>query len=257
MADYAFPPQLMNEVVQARELFHSPWYLRHNARRLEHLASLRLPIDGTSVLEVGAGVGDHTTFYLDRGCTVTALEAREANCALLGLNMQAMQDYDEQLSRLTVVVGDAQFLAAAVDGTFDVVHCYGLLYHLQDPEPTLAVMASLCKGLLLLETCVSYGEVEALNPVNESANDPTQAFHGMGCRPTRPWVFSRLKRLFPHVYVPKTQPAHAQFPTDWTTPPPPSPTGRRPLHRAVFIGSRTKLESDMLTDELAMKQGRS
>lgn len=46
--------------------FHSYDYLRHNARRLEHLASLGLPITGRSVLEVGAGIGDHSHFYIDR-----------------------------------------------------------------------------------------------------------------------------------------------------------------------------------------------
>ena len=54
--------------------FHSTPYLSHNARRLEHLASLNLPIHGSSVLEVGAGIGDHTTFYTDRGCAVVATE---------------------------------------------------------------------------------------------------------------------------------------------------------------------------------------
>jgi len=40
--------------------FHSVGYLRHNARRLEHLNSLGLDISGRSVLELGAGIGDHT-----------------------------------------------------------------------------------------------------------------------------------------------------------------------------------------------------
>ena len=52
--------------------FHSWHYLRHNARRLEHLASLQIPIRGKSVLEIGAGIGDHSSYYLDRGCTVTS-----------------------------------------------------------------------------------------------------------------------------------------------------------------------------------------
>ena len=46
--------------------FHSHHYMRHNARRLEHLASLQIPVDGRTVLEVGAGIGDLSHFYLDR-----------------------------------------------------------------------------------------------------------------------------------------------------------------------------------------------
>ena len=56
--------------------FLSMHYLRHNARRLEHLAGLGLPLHGRSVVEFGAGVGDHTAFYLDRDCAVTATDAR-------------------------------------------------------------------------------------------------------------------------------------------------------------------------------------
>src|SRR5438045_3527021 len=56
--------------------FHSWHYLRHTSRRLEHLASLSIPIFNTSVLEAGAGVGDHSHYYLDRGCQITITEAR-------------------------------------------------------------------------------------------------------------------------------------------------------------------------------------
>src|SRR5262245_46388403 len=59
-----------------RHAFHSFHYLRHNARRLEHLASLGIPVAGSRVLEVGAGMGDHSHFFFDRGCAVTITEAR-------------------------------------------------------------------------------------------------------------------------------------------------------------------------------------
>ncbi len=38
-------------------------YRRHNSRRLEHLATLGLDLAGRKVLEVGAGIGDHTSFF--------------------------------------------------------------------------------------------------------------------------------------------------------------------------------------------------
>ena len=64
----------------------SGWqYIRHNARRLEHLASLGLPLHGKKVLEVGAGIGDHSSFYLDRGCEMLITEARPENLEILRL----------------------------------------------------------------------------------------------------------------------------------------------------------------------------
>src|ERR1700682_5619401 len=60
----------------AEQHFHSSSYLRHNASRQEHLATLGLDLNNKSVLEVGAGIGDHTTFFLDRGCEVLCTAPR-------------------------------------------------------------------------------------------------------------------------------------------------------------------------------------
>ena len=56
--------------------FHSLYYLRINQRRQEHLATLGLDFWEKSVWEVSAGMGDHTTFFLDRNCKVTCTEVR-------------------------------------------------------------------------------------------------------------------------------------------------------------------------------------
>ncbi|MEG4231950.1 hypothetical protein QUA40_07545 [Microcoleus sp. Pol11C3] len=57
-------------------VFHCDGYLRHNQRKLEHLASLGLDIVGKTVLELGAGIGDHTSFFRDRSCEVIVTEGR-------------------------------------------------------------------------------------------------------------------------------------------------------------------------------------
>jgi hypothetical protein len=88
----------------------------------------------------------------------------------------------------------------------EVVYCYGTLYHLSRPLEALEFLSRCCSGMLLLETCVSYGDREELNPVPERAYTPSQAVSGQGCRPTRPWIYTRLKRHFEYVYLPTTQP---------------------------------------------------
>jgi ubiquinone/menaquinone biosynthesis C-methylase UbiE len=226
--------------------FRNPWYQRHNQRRQEHLASLRLDLVGKSVLEVGAGVGDHTFYFLDRDCPVVSLEARGENCQLFAESMQALKDSGYgKASRSKLVQGDVESLNGAITGNFDVVYCYGLLYHLEDPDAALSAMAARCRDLLLLETCVSFGGHEALNPVSEPRSDPTQSFRGGGCRPTRPWIMKKLKALFAYVYVPRTQPAHEEFPLDWT--------GEQPsdrLTRATFVASRRPIVNEQLLDFL-------
>lgn len=221
--------------------FHSANYLRHNARRLEHLASLMLPLGGKSVLEVGAGIGDHTNYFLDRDCQVTITEAREAN----------LQHLRNRFPNGDVRVLDME--KPQLDSPpFDIVYCYGLLYHLSDPNQALDFLASKCSGMLLLETCISFGDQAEVRPMKESRSDPTQAFSGAGCRPTRRWLFEKLGSLFPYVYVPTTQPNHEEFPLDWTAPES-APSGP---NRAVFVASRHEIVSDVLSTTLLDRQTR-
>jgi hypothetical protein len=221
--------------------FHAHHYLRHNARRLEHLASLRIPVAGMSILEVGAGVGDHSHYYIDRGCRVTITEARAENirylrkrypnCGVQGLDMES---------------------PSRVEGSpFDVIHCYGLLYHLRTPTQALAFLSRSAR-MLFLETCVSFGENEEINLLGEERYSPTQSYSGAGCRPTRAWLFKELKSLFEFVYLPTTQPCHEEFPLDWTA----TDKHKAGLQRAIFIASHERLENEMLTPSLVPHQTR-
>jgi hypothetical protein len=236
----------------ANAVFRSVHYARHNTRRQEHLASLGLQLHGRTVLEVGAGVGDHTTFFLDRNCTVVSVEPVAANCELFKLAMIARHQLGyEPASRSTLIYSDIESLDRTVNELFDIVYCYGLLYHVQNPELALETMSRRCRNLFLLETCVSFGDEEAINSTTEPAS-PSQAFHGVGCRPTRPWLFNRLKKLFANVYATRTQPAHEEFPLDWRATPRP---GR--LTRAVFVGAREPIANPLLLDHLPDRQNPS
>jgi SAM-dependent methyltransferase len=216
--------------------FRSHHYLRHNARRLEHLASLRIPVAERTVLEVGAGIGDHSHYFLDRGCKMTITDARSRN-------LRAMR---KRYPHETVLRLDLDDPNAGLLGTFEVVYCYGLLYHVRDPAQVLDFLSRSCSGLLLLETCVSFGEEARIEKVSEARLDPTQAVSGTGCRPTRPWIYQELSRLFQFVYVPRTQPNHEEFPIDWTSP----QSHAASLSRAVFIASRQPVVNELLSESL-------
>jgi Methyltransferase domain len=223
------------------EIFHSLVYLRHNARVQEHLASLELPLAGRSVLELGAGIGDHSTFFLDRGCPMTIVEGRRENVDVIRERLP-----DEQVIRL-----DLDQPALELNGKWEIVYAYGLLYHLSEPAQAIRFMADRCDSLLLLQTCVTPGEACELNPVPEPIENPSQAISGTGCRPTRPWVKAELSMHFEHVYLTATQPWHEEFPVDWSAG---AENGR--LTRAVFVASRETLDNPLLTDEIPMTQRR-
>ena len=179
--------------------FYGEHYQRHNEARLAHLDSLNLPLRNRTVLEVGSGPGHHTGFYLAKGCRVTATDARP----------QCVTEIAEHFPTVRTAVVDMNTPDDLVPlGSFEIVHCYGLLYHLERPEAALSALAAACEDLLLLETCVTPGAGLAINLVTEVSSDYTQSITATGCRPTRAWIFSQLQKLFPYVYNTRTQPDH-------------------------------------------------
>jgi SAM-dependent methyltransferase len=208
-----------------------------NQARQSHLASLGLDLKGKSVLEVGAGIGLHTPFFLERGCTVTVTDGRAENVAEIARRHPGVK---------TAIV-DLEVDRPIELGRFDVIYCYGLLYHLSNPQRALARLADVCDGQLLLETAVSPGTHDELLLVR----DPdafNQAISGIGCRPTRLWILNRLKSLFGYGYIPRTQPDHVDFPADWVH------TPIQTMHRSIFVGSRTPLALPTLTDAVPSEQ---
>jgi hypothetical protein len=221
------------------DIFWSTHYVRHNQRRQEHLASLGLPLPQRTVLEVGAGVGDHTSFFVDRGCKVIVSEARDQNLAVL---RSRYPDLDVRSLDLDRPPPDA--IQA------EIVYCYGTLYHLNYPGAAIRWMTRCAQEMLLIETCVAAGQDDELRPFDEVAASPDNAVSGHGCRPTRAWVRRELRRGFAHVYMPVTQPWHDEFPVDWTQ----AELTHSPLIRAVFIASHQPLDNHLLTEELPMIQ---
>lgn len=223
------------------DVFLSADALSINAARLSHLASLGLDLAGKRVLEVGAGIGLHTPFFLERGCEVLATDGNAQNVEEIrrrhpGLRVEQVDlERDEDLRRL---------------GTFDIVHCYGVLYHLAHPERALARLAQACTGQILLETCVSLGAFPEVVFLRDYRGN-NQAVSGIACRPTRAWVKEALERHFGMAYFPLTQPGHPDFPEDWICP------ETQVLYRAIFIGSKVPLANPRLGTGIPRRQARA
>jgi len=217
--------------------FLEPDALAINEARMTHLASLHLPIEGKSVLEVGGGIGLLTEFFEERGCTVLSTDARPEN---------VMEMKRRWPNRKVATLDLEQPDAIRAIGTFDVVFCYGTLYHLAAPEPALAALSQVA-ALILLETCVSRGDEDASPTVPEELT-MNQAIAGVGSRPTRTWVLHRLQKYWGNGYISVTQPAHPDFPTDWLA------ASSRPLTRAIFVGSKAPLANPALTSEIPTRQ---
>jgi SAM-dependent methyltransferase len=220
------------------ESFDTDAALELNEARLQHLASLELPLDGRRVLEVGAGVGRLTGFFVERGCSVVATEARAEHMAELRRRLPAVDareaDVEESLEHL---------------GSFDVVFCYGLLYHLESPLRALRNMATVCTDLLLIETMVCDARLPVLR-LEDETKSVNQALRGMAHRPSPSYLGLALNRVgFEHVYSATAPPNHPDYCFSWLGN---MDTARQDaLLRGVFVASRRTLENAALTPLLA------
>jgi SAM-dependent methyltransferase len=212
--------------------------LELNEARLAHLASLELPIDGRRVLEVGAGVGRLTGFFIDRGSSVLVTEARSENVAELRRRLP------------TVDVAEADVEESLEDlGRFDLVFCYGVLYHLESPLRALRNMAAVCDDLLLIETmvCDSHLPVLRLEDETKSVN---QALRGLAHRPSPSYLALALNRVgFDNVYAATDPPDHPDYCFSWIDNMDTARDGA--LLRGVFIASRTPRRQRGLTSLLS------
>lgn len=219
------------------ESFDTDAALEINEARLMHLASLDLPLDGRTVLEVGAGAGRLTGFFVDRGCDVVATEARAENVAELRRRLPEVDarqaDVEESLHQF---------------GRFDVVFCYGVLYHLESPLWALRNMTAVCDGLLLIETMVCDAGIPVLRLEDETTS-VNQALRGLAHRPSPSYLAIALNRAgFDHVYAATDPPDHPDYRFTRLENMHTARGGN--LLRGVFVASRSPLRRPGLTSLL-------
>ncbi len=209
-----------------------------NGARQRHLGSFQLPIANKRVLEVGAGIGLHTPFFLNQGCEVVITDGFPNNVG------EAKRRHP---SLTTLVLDLEKDDSLAHLGTFDIVYCYGLLYHLRNAESALARLSEICTGQIFVETICSLAKDDSIQIVNDGAGN-NQSIIGLGCRPSRHWVLNKLRQYYGHSYISKTQPDHYDFPNNWDVAHYPYNT------RAIFVGSKTPINNPLLLDEPLMVQ---
>jgi SAM-dependent methyltransferase len=219
------------------ECFDTDAALELNEARLTHLGSLDLPLGGRSVLEVGAGVGRLTGFFVERGCAVVATEGRAENVAELRRRLPEVEareaDVEESLREL---------------GRFDVVFCYGVLYHLESPLRALRNMFAVCDGLLLIETMVCDACVPVLRLEDETTS-VNQALRGLAHRPSPSYLAIALNRVgFDHVYAATDPPDHPDYRFSKLENMDTARDGS--LLRGIFVASRSPLPRPGLTSLL-------
>jgi SAM-dependent methyltransferase len=216
------------------EVFDAPNAVAINQARIANLTSMGLAFAGKHVLDIGCGVGHLGARLSEMGGNVVCVDGRESNIGSLR----------ERYPRLEAHVGNVESEDLSRFGRFEIVFCYGLLYHLENPLQSLRNMAAVCDEMLLLETIICDHEL-ALVRVEDESTDVNQALGGIAGRPTPHYVVLALNRVgFPFVYAPVTPPEHEDFRFEWRN----NLDCARDGHnlRCIFVASRNELHNPAL-----------
>lgn len=130
---------------------------RHQQRRRYFFDPLVQACGGTlagkRVLDLGCNAGWWSLAAIESGCEfVVGVDTKASNVA------QAQFVFDTlgvEQDRYEFVVGSALDLDPSVHGSFDVVLCLGLLYHVSSPVQLLREIASRSDDLLVIDTALS------------------------------------------------------------------------------------------------------
>jgi tRNA (mo5U34)-methyltransferase len=176
----------------------------------ERLARLRLPEDlsGLSVLDIGSWDGFFAFEAERRGAARVVASDSYAWHGLGWGTGQGKQGFELAREALRSRVEDANLdvmeLSAERTGMFDVVLFLGVLYHLPNPLLALERVASVTKGLLILETVVDMIGIRrpaaAFYPGQELNGDPTNWWgpnHAAVSGMLRSVGFSRVDEITP------------------------------------------------------------
>jgi transcription initiation factor TFIID subunit 8 len=206
--------------------------LRLNKSRIIHLDSLNFNFKYKKILETGCGArGDITNYLLKKYADITLNDVREDNIKSLLNNLNIILPYNTWNLNNNI---DENKL-------FDIIICYGLLYHLTDPENCIRHLSNLCKEYCIISTCTNGKNDESINVLFE--NDLCmQGFEGYGCRPGRLFIYNTLIKYFKYVYMLTTQPNDIDYPLNFPS--------EHSSSKNIFIGSHIELNNENLINYL-------
>jgi SAM-dependent methyltransferase len=179
-----------------------------------------------TVLDLGCGVGYFSALLRDLGFEVTATDSRAENIAEArgrhpGIDFSVANAEDPSLSSL---------------GRFDIVFCFGLLYHLENPFRVIRNLHALTGKLLLIESMSVPNEQPFLFVLDEPAG-VDQSMGAVSFYPSDGAILKMVYRAgFPHVYQFRELPNHENYRAS---------VGRECM-RTMFAASLQPLDSALL-----------
>ena len=182
-------------------VFDKEHYLDIDKARMQHLDLLGIDCRGTTLLDVGCGIGRFSDYWTAKECKVLGIDGREAN-------IKVMRERYPHIDASVANVESETFLQL---GPFDVVFCYGLLYHTENPTLVLRNLSAMAQEILMLETASTASREPVVKFVLEHPGED-QAMRSVACRPSEAYLVMILSQCgFQHIYMPTVWPKHPEF----------------------------------------------
>ncbi len=169
-----------------------------NAMRWETFLSLGIPIEGKTIFEPGAGIGDQTQWLLDQGALHIIVNDGRAG------NLKVMTDRFGTDLRTSFINGDLEDRGtfAKCDFKVDLVFCWGVYYHLRESFPAFPIM----KGLANIGETIVLDYLEGDDTeMSYGYDNPSTSLSRYAFRPRTETLMKALKYIWGYSYLPKKQ----------------------------------------------------
>jgi SAM-dependent methyltransferase len=191
--------------VSDAEIFNIKLYQEINTARGavlgELLADVREKLDLRTALDVACGAGYFTGLLRSARLDSMGIDGRQTN----------IDECARRFPGVRFECFDAEDRAIRDLGRFDLVLCFGLLYHLENPMLAIRNLQALTGTLLLVESVVFPGEQPVMGLVDEARSND-QGLNYFAFYPTEPCLQKMLfKAGFAHVYKFSVLPDHGTY----------------------------------------------
>ena len=154
-----------------------------------------------TALDLGCGVGYFSNFLKNQGLKVVAVDGREDN----------VQEAKTRFPTITFYCMNVEDTSIVELGSFDLVLCFGLLYHLENPFQAVRNFFSLTGKLLLIESVFVPDSMPRLL-LRDEGRDRDQGLNYVAFYPTESAIVKMCYRAgFPFVYRFSQLPEHEDF----------------------------------------------
>ena len=165
------------------------------------LPDLKKRLGLKTALDLGCGLGHYSEILHKYGFNVLAVDGRAEN----------VQEARRRYPHLKFEVADAQDAALAKLGKFDLVFCFGLLYHLENPFRVVRNIADLVDKLTFVEGIV-YPSPEPAMVLMDENHGEDEGLNFLAFYPSEACLVKMLRRAgFSECFTPNRMPDHPEY----------------------------------------------